>query len=69
VVLGTVGTSGHESAEKPPGGLRSIWDSWDIRTHGTRKAELAERGKKLPKSCFAQFGTAGPKVHAGRGSA
>ncbi|KAH9303989.1 hypothetical protein KI387_008393, partial [Taxus chinensis] len=36
---------------------------------GTRKGESAERGKKLPKSCFRQCETVGTKVREVRGSA
>ncbi|KAH9318093.1 hypothetical protein KI387_019862, partial [Taxus chinensis] len=43
--LGKIGTSGRESAEKPPGSLRNTWDSWDIGMHGVRKADSAEGGK------------------------
>ncbi|KAH9318144.1 hypothetical protein KI387_019913, partial [Taxus chinensis] len=37
-----LGTSGCEPAEKPPGGLCSTWDSWDIETRGMRKGGSAE---------------------------
>ncbi|KAH9291406.1 hypothetical protein KI387_043404, partial [Taxus chinensis] len=68
-VLGTVGTSGCEPAEKPPGGPRSNWDIWAVGMCGTRKVDSAEKGKKLPKSLFRTVGTVGKKVRERRGSA
>ncbi|KAH9301650.1 hypothetical protein KI387_013233, partial [Taxus chinensis] len=42
--------SGHQPAEKIPGGPRSNWDIWDIGTRGTQKADSAG---KMGKNCLS----------------